>query len=223
MARAMEVTRLVSAVRAADIAHPAHGLDDAGAAGVLDLGAQVRDVHVDVVGVAHVLVAECLVRDALAREHGAGVCHKQGEDVELAGGQRDGRAADRGFAAVGVECDRSHGERGGGGRGGGLGRVASRECGSIGAHGARPGADAANARSRPHGLRALQRHADPCEQLLNRKWLGQVIVGTGVEPGHLVHHGVARGDHDYRHILVLADAPQHLHAVELRQQHVEQN
>ena len=38
-ARAMEVTRLASALRAADIAHPAHGLDDAGAAGVLDLGA----------------------------------------------------------------------------------------------------------------------------------------------------------------------------------------
>ena len=36
---AMEVTRLASALRAADIAHPAHGLDDAGAAGVLDLGA----------------------------------------------------------------------------------------------------------------------------------------------------------------------------------------
>ena len=52
MARAMEVTRLASALRTADIAHPAHGLDDAGAAGVLDLGTQVRDVYVDVVGVA---------------------------------------------------------------------------------------------------------------------------------------------------------------------------
>lgn len=76
--------------------------------------------------------------------------------------------------------------------------------------------NAANARSRPHGLRALQRHADPGEQFLNRKWLGQVIVGAGIEPGNLVHHGIARGDHNHRHILVLADASQHLHAVELR-------
>ena len=184
-------------------------------------------MHVDVVGVAHVLVAECLVRDALAREHGAGVCHKQGKHVELTCREHDGRAADCDLAAVRVECDRAHGERGGGGRGGGLGRVASREhrsgTGTRAVRSARPSNNTANARSRPHGLRALQRHADPCEQLLDRKRLGQVIVGTGVEPGHLVHHGVARGDHDYRHILVLADAPQHLHAVELRQQHVEQN
>lgn len=88
---------------------------------------------------------------------------------------------------------------------------------------ARSGADASYARSRPHGLRALQRHADPCEQLLNRKRLGQVIVGAGIEPSHLVHHGIARGDHNHRHILVLADAPQHFHTVELRQQYVEQN
>ena len=115
MARAMEVTRLVSAFRATDIAHPAHSLDDAGTAGVFDLGAQVRDVYVDVVGVSYVFVAQCLVRDALAREHGAGMCHKQGEDVELAGRERDGRAADRDFAAVGVERNRAHGERGRGG------------------------------------------------------------------------------------------------------------
>lgn len=63
----------------------------------------------------------------------------------------------------------------------------------------------------------------PCEQLLNRKRLGQVIVGAGIEPCHLVHHGIARGDHNHRHILVLADTPQDLHAVELRQQHIEQN
>lgn len=81
---------MASALRTADIAHPAHGLDDAGAAGVFDLGAQVRDVHVDVVGVAYVFVAQRLVRDALAREHAAGVRHKQGEDIELAGRERDG-------------------------------------------------------------------------------------------------------------------------------------
>ncbi len=86
----MEVTRLASAFRTADIAHPAHGLDDAGAAGVLDLGTQVRDVYVDVVGVAHVFVAQRFVRDALAREHGLGMRHKQGEDVELAGREHDG-------------------------------------------------------------------------------------------------------------------------------------
>ena len=56
-----------------------------------------------------------------------------------------------------------------------------------------------------------------------RKRLGQVIVGAGIEPGHLVHHGIARGDHNHRHILVLADTPQDLHAVELRQQHIEQD
>ncbi len=185
----------------------------------------MRDVHVDVVGVAHVFVAQRFVRDAFAREHGLGMRHKQGEDIELAGRERNGRAADRDFAAVGVERNRTHGERGGGERGGNLGRVTDRghRSGADTRAACRARPDAANARSRPHGLRALQRHADPCEQLLNRKRLGQVIVGAGIEPGHLVHHGIARGDHYHRHILVLADAPQDLHAVELRQQHIEQN
>ena len=74
---------------------------------VFDLGAQVRNVHVDVVGVAHVFVAQRFVRDALAREHGAGMRHKQGENVELAGSQHDGRAVDCDFAAVRVERDRA--------------------------------------------------------------------------------------------------------------------
>lgn len=223
----MDVTRLASALRTADIAHPAHGLDDSGAAGVFDLGTQVRDVHVDVVGVAHVFEAQRLVRDALAREHGLGMRHKQGENVELAGREHDGRAADRDFAAVGVERDRVHGERSGGGQDGSLGRVADRGHRSgADAHAVRhtrPGAGIASARSRPHGLRALQRHADPCEQLLNRKWLGQVIVGAGIEPGYLVHYGIARGNHNHRHVLVLADTSQDLHAVELRQQYIEQD
>ena len=141
--------------------------------------------------------------------------------------ERDGRAADRDFAAVGVERDRTHGERGGGGRGGCLGRAAAQGhrngTGARADHYVLPGTDAANARSRPHGLRALQRHTDPCEQLLNGKRLGQVIVGAGIESCHLVHHGIACGDHNHRHIFVLADAPQHLHTVELRQQYIEQN
>lgn len=69
---------------------PRARFDDAGTASVFDFGAQVRDVYVDVVGVAHVFVAQRFVRDALTREYGFGMRHKQCEDVELAGGQHDG-------------------------------------------------------------------------------------------------------------------------------------
>lgn len=113
------------------------------------LARRMRDVHVDVVGVAHVFVAQRFVRDAFAREHGLGMRHKQGEDIELAGRERNGRAADRDFAAVGVERNRAHGERGGGERGGNLGRVTDRghRSGADTRAACRARPDAANARS----------------------------------------------------------------------------
>ena len=51
-------------------------------------------------------------------------------------------------------------------------------------------------------LRAAHRGANPREQFLGAKWLGHVVVGTGVERPHLVAFGPARGQDDHRHALV---------------------
>ena len=69
----------------------------------------------------------------------------------------------------------------------------------------------------------LERHADACQELLDGKGLGDVVVRPGVEARHLVHHGIACGQQDDRGVLLTAQAAQDLHAVELRQQHVEED
>ncbi len=66
---------------------------------------------------------------------------------------------------------------------------------------------------RSRGLRALKRDADPGEQFLDRERLGDVVVGAGVEAGHLIHHRIPRRQQDDRNALLLAEAPQHLYAV----------
>ena len=55
-------------------------------------------------------------------------------------------------------------------------------------------------------------------QFLGLERLGQVIVGPGVEPGHLVGPAVARGQHQHRELaLLLAPHAQHGQPVDLRQ------
>ncbi len=69
---------------------------------------------------------------------------------------------------------------------------------------------------------AAQQCLDPRFQLGQFERLGQVIVGTEVEPVHAVADLAARGEHQYRQRLAtLAQARQHLKAVEPWQADIE--
>ena len=72
-------------------------------------------------------------------------------------------------------------------------------------------------------LPALERDANPRQQLLDGEGLGDVVVRTRVEARDLVHHGVPRGEHDDGRRLLAADAAEDLHAVELGEEYVEKN
>ena len=68
---------------------------------------------------------------------------------------------------------------------------------------------------------AAQQRAQPREQLVALEGLDEVVVGAGVEALHARLDGVAGGEHQDRHVAVLAQPPAHLHAVQLRQPEVE--
>ena len=68
-----------------------------------------------------------------------------------------------------------------------------------------------------------QRRADAGQQFLDLKGLGDIVVRAHVQTRHLVHHRVARRDHDDRRLLGAAQAAQKLHAAHARQHHVQQN
>jgi hypothetical protein len=59
------------------------------------------------------------------------------------------------------------------------------------------------AQHRPRFRRAdpTQQRPQASEQLLERKWLRQVVVGTGVEPGDPIAHLVARGQHEHGNVV----------------------
>ena len=61
------------------------------------------------------------------------------------------------------------------------------------------------------------------EQLLDRKRLGQVVVGTGIECANLVRILAARRDHDDRHARPCAHRLHHLDAVHIGQAQIEQH
>ncbi len=70
--------------------------------------------------------------------------------------------------------------------------------------------------------RAAGERAQPGEQLLDRKRLGQVVVGAGVEPDHAVADAVERRQHQDRHVVArAAGAAAHAEAVHVGQAHVE--
>ena len=53
------------------------------------------------------------------------------------------------------------------------------------------------------------------------KWLGEIIVCTGIKTRYLVHDRISRGQHDDRHITLLADSSKHLQTVESRKHHIQ--
>ena len=69
---------------------------------------------------------------------------------------------------------------------------------------------------------AAQQRAQAREQLVEREGLHDVVVGAGVEPGHAVGHGVARGQHQHRGAVAHRPHPAaDLEAVDVRHHHVE--
>ena len=71
--------------------------------------------------------------------------------------------------------------------------------------------------------KAPERRADAREQLLDRKRLGQIVVGAGIERTDLVRILAARRDHDNRHARPRAHRLHHLDAVHIGQAQVEQH
>ena len=64
--------------------------------------------------------------------------------------------------------------------------------------------------------RAPQHGTDPRDQLLGLERLGQVVVGTGVQPGDPIRPRRPRREHDDRHRAPPADLAQHLEALQAR-------
>src|SRR5215217_3350127 len=62
----------------------------------------------------------------------------------------------------------------------------------------------------------------PREQLLEGEWLGHIVVRTGAQRLHLEVHRVLGGQHQHRRgVSPVAQSPQHLQAVHLRQPEVQ--
>ena len=62
----------------------------------------------------------------------------------------------------------------------------------------------------------------PRDDLLQAERLGDVVVASGGQAGHPVLHGVAGGEEQDGYVGVLAaHPPEHLHAVEVGEHHVE--
>ncbi len=71
---------------------------------------------------------------------------------------------------------------------------------------------------------AAQHRAQPGEQLARRERLGDVIVGTELEPDHAIGLVAARGQHDDGHAVAgVADLAENRKAVEAGHHHVEQH
>ena len=62
-----------------------------------------------------------------------------------------------------------------------------------------------------------------CHEFAHAIWLGDVIVGTHLEPHDGVDLGTLRGDHDDGHLSALPELTTHVDAAHLRQHHVEQH
>jgi hypothetical protein len=70
--------------------------------------------------------------------------------------------------------------------------------------------------------RSAHERAKARRQLLVRERLREVVVGAGVEAGDTVRHGVARGEHQDRHVRALRpQAPRDLETRRAGQDHVE--
>ena len=127
-------------------------------------------------------------------QHLVGVVRQQAQQLVLDGRQVQFLAIHRGDAGVKVDKQLAGVER------------------ALGYH-------AAGLRIR----KAPERGADARQQFIDRKRLGQVVVGTGIERANLVRILAARRDHDNRHGRPRAHRLDHLDAIHIGQTQVEQH
>src|SRR4029079_15379648 len=71
------------------------------------------------------------------------------------------------------------------------------------------------------GRRVPERHPEAREELADREGLADVVIRAGVERGHLVAFLPSGREHDDRHLAPLAQAADHLEAVDVWQAHVQ--
>jgi len=74
------------------------------------------------------------------------------------------------------------------------------------------------------GLPAPDERTQPGEELVEAERLGQVVIGTGVEPFDAVGNGASRSEEEDGHPAACRPkAPAHGKAIEIRQHHVEEH
>src|SRR5919198_3416741 len=155
--------------RAEAVAHVPHGLDVARAARFrLDLGAQVRDVAVEQTGAALGFVAPDACDELVAGQDPPGLGRQRGQQLELGPGQAHRATLDRHFAGAEVDAQAAEHEL-----------LAGR--GGLGGP-----------------RRAAQHRPDAGDQLARAEWLGDVVVGSQLQPDHLVDLVAAGGQDDDR-------------------------
>lgn len=135
-----------------------------------------------------------LVQDKLVRQYLVGVMRQQAQELVLNRRQVQLLAIHRGNAGIKIDMQLAGIERA---LGGNTARLRIRK--------------------------APERRANAREQLLDRKRLGQVIVGASIERTNLVRILAARRDHDDRHARPCAHRLHHLDAVHIGQTQVEQH
>ena len=150
---------------------------------LLDLGAQALDVHIERLGVAHVVRAPHAVDELPPREHPARVAQQVLEKLKLFEWQRHQRTADRDRVPFDVHADRA-----------GL-----QDADLIGL-------------VRLHFGPTPQNRADAGDEFAGRVGLGHVVVGAEFQTHDLVDLTVARGHHDHRNTGGQAQATAHIGA-----------
>src|SRR5438093_1377857 len=72
-------------------------------------------------------------------------------------------------------------------------------------------------------LAAAEHGRHPGEQLAQGERLRDVVIGTQLQPNHLVHLALLRGHHDARHVALLAEDPADLEPAQLGKHQVEED
>ncbi len=146
------------------------------------LAAEVADVDRQVLRVGAEVVVPDPVVDRGVIEHDPGVADQQFEQIELGLAEFDVAPGAADPTAGRVEFEVVEGQQ-----------LADVGLGAF----ERPG---------PVVLRSAQERPHPSEQLLEVERLGQVVVGSGIEPGDSIARFGAGRQHQHRHLVVFGRA-----------------